>query len=161
MKTNILLLVMAACIALSCNNNHNGNNGGGNHGYGDMHEYISIDSANKMLTSYLNSINANNNDTDLRSITIDADQLRIYLKDENVAKVKIMLAHRLDYINAGNKDVNCGYNYQGLTVILAGYDTSFNYVYSNKMVLDLGTPCPTSCPTLGTAASNILPAVQR
>jgi len=155
MKKNILLFTFSALIALSCNNTHKDNDDRGHgHGGSDMHEYISVDSANKMLSSYLNSIK--NNDSDLHSITIDADQLRSYLDDKDVKKIKIMLSHKLDYINSGNGNVNCGYNIKGLTFIIAGYDSSNNYVFNQGMVLDLGTPCPYSCPTNGTASNDLL-----
>src|SRR5665213_1178167 len=42
-------------------------------------DVLTLDSANKMLQSYLNSINYETNDTDTRSIIFDANVLRSYL----------------------------------------------------------------------------------
>ena len=117
---------------------------------------ISLDSANKMLLSYLNSINYHVNDTDLRSVIFDASQLRNYLSNPMITNVKLMFAHTLDYINSGGKNNYAGYKSGALTLIVACYDANGNYVYDNaasySTVLDYGMPCPSSCPTAGTAA---------
>lgn len=123
--------------------------------------FINLDSANKMLLSYLNSINYTQNDSDLRSIIIDANALRAYLNSEqgqNITKMKLMFAHTLDYINNGGQNQNAGYRSGELTLILAGYSGAGNYIYyTGNKVLDHGTPCPTICPTSGTAVSDTLP----
>ncbi len=127
---------------------------------GSCEEYVAIDSANKMLLSYLHSVDFQNNDTDLRSMVFDAACLRDYLSNANVASVKVMFAHTLDYINNGGQDQPAGYRSGKLTLVIAGYDRSGNYVFStqgnDKMVLDLAAPCPHNCPQAGTAAADSL-----
>lgn len=126
-------------------------------------DFIRVDTANKMIASYLNSINYTQNDTDLRSLIIDADTLRTYLANSSIKKVKIMFAHTLAYINSGHGNQPAGYKNTALTTVIAGYDASGNYVFyrypesSVDMVLDHSMPCPTNCPTSGTAASDLLP----
>ncbi len=123
--------------------------------------FIKIDSANKMLNSYLNSINYESNDTDLRSLSVDADQLRTYLANTSITSVKLMLGHTLQYINHGGQNTPCGYKSNALTIIIACYDVDGNYIYNtpvqNPSVLDYCAPCPTNCPTSGSAASDTLP----
>ncbi len=120
-------------------------------------KFISIDSANKMLQSYLSSIDYQKNDTELHAIIFKAADLRQMLSDGRISNVKIMLAHTLDYINAGGAGEYCGYKSRELTVIISGYDSSGNYVYTpSGKVLEMGAPCPTSCPATGSAASDLL-----
>ncbi len=122
--------------------------------------YISIDTANKMLGSYLNSINASSEDSELRSVIIDADALRSFLNSpegQDVSQMKIMFAHTLDYINKGGKDRRCGYRSGALTLILAGYNDAGNYIYYHNGVEDNGMPCPSFCPVVGTAKDDLLP----
>jgi len=125
--------------------------------------FIPVDSANKMLSSYLNSINSGQNDTDLTSIIFDADTLRSLLNDTShgkIVKVKCMLAHTLCYINSGGQNQPCGYRSGKLTLVVAGYDLSNNYVLNPiGKAMNTGMPCPTSCPATGTAASALLPVV--
>jgi hypothetical protein len=129
--------------------------------YGNS-SFIPVDSANKMLLSYLNSVNYQQNDTDLDCLTVDADTMRAYLANPNVKKIKLMLAHTLEYINAGGGNQNCGYQTGALTIIMACYDSANNYVYyqapgsATNMVLDHAMPCPSNCAHGGSAASNIL-----
>jgi len=109
-------------------------------------QFIPIDSANKMLGSYLNSINYQQNDTDLHSISFDANQVRKLLSDPNISNIKIMFAHSLDYINAGGKNISCGYCSKELTVIISGYDSAGNNLYNPAgTVLEIGNPCPPNC----------------
>jgi hypothetical protein len=124
-------------------------------------QFIPVDSANKMINSYLYSINSTVNDSDLRSLIINADSIRAYLNvNPNIRNVKIMFAHTLNYINAGYGGQYAGYQSGALTIIMAGYDGSGNYVYmsmgSGAMVIDHALPCPASCPGAGTAAYDIL-----
>ena len=123
--------------------------------------FIPIDSANKMLSSYLKSLDTVTAvDANLHAVIFNADSLRSMLNDETngkIAHVKVMFAHRLDYINSGGQNVNCGYDNDALTLIIAGYDTVGNYVYHPAgKVLNIGSPCPPLCPENGTAASNLL-----
>lgn len=123
-------------------------------------DFIPRDSANKMINSYLNSISANANDTNLHSICINMDQLRLY--DERsqgpgrIQHLKLFLAHKLDYVNAGNEGRPCGYSSNALTVVIAGYTANGSYVYlEGDKVLDHSTPCPHNCPP-GQASSDLL-----
>ena len=125
--------------------------------------FIPVDSANKMILSYLTSINYQQNDTDLDCLTIDADTMRAYLANPNVKKIKVMFAHTLEYINAGGGNQYCGYQTGALTVIMACYDSMNNYVYYQapqspgiNMVMDHSAPCPSNCAHGGSAASNVL-----
>jgi hypothetical protein len=122
--------------------------------------FIRADSANKMLTSYINSARTvEASDTNLYSVIFNADSLRRMLNDTNgkITHVKVMFAHTLDYINSGHQNHYCGYKIGALTVILAGFDSSGNYVYHPAgKVMDLGNPCPPFCPDSGTASSNHL-----
>ncbi len=124
-------------------------------------QFIPKDSANKMINSYLYSINSGANDSDLRSIIINADSIRAYLSaNPSIKNVKLMFAHTLDYINAGYAGKYAGYQSGALTIIMAGYDATGNYVYmssgSSSMVIDHGLPCPSSCPSAGSSSYDIL-----
>jgi hypothetical protein len=116
-------------------------------------KFIPLDSANKMIGSYLNSINASTNDSDVRSFTVNADSLRAYLSDNSVKNIKIVFAHTLKYINSGYGNQNAGYQSGAMTMIIAAYDGSGNYVYHGGQVLDHIAPCPYTCPS-GTAGGN-------
>lgn len=117
--------------------------------------FIHVDSANKMLNSYLNSVSTAERADDLHSLIVDAEALRYYLQNTDIKHVKIMLAHRLDYINAGNGNNYAGTDYNALTIIIAGYDQNSNYVYTSAgTVLDNVQPCPHNCIASGTAASD-------
>ncbi len=122
--------------------------------------FISNDSANKMISSYLNSISGSN-DTNLHAIIFDADSLRLMLNNDTqgrITSLKIMLAHTLPYINSGGQGQNCGYKSGQLTLIIAGYGSNADYIfYPATQVLNNGMPCPTSCPTSGTASNDLLP----
>jgi hypothetical protein len=119
--------------------------------------FISPDSANRMISSYLNSIGSTSNDSNLTSLIINADSLRAYLYNTNIKHVKIMFAHKLSYINAGRGGQNAGFSKNALTAILVGFDASDNYIYNDKgQVMDNMTPCPHNCPSSGTAANNTL-----
>lgn len=122
-------------------------------------QFITKDSANKMIQSYLTSINYQQNDTDIKCFIVDADSLRKYLNDTSKGKitsVKLMFAHTLAYINAGGYGINAGYQTGAITIIVAGFDANNNYIYANQnMVLDHMKPCPYNCPS-GSAGSNFL-----
>lgn len=119
---------------------------------------VPVDTANKMITSYINSLNGNSGNEYLYSLIVDADEMRDYLNaNPSVKNVKLMFAHTLEYINSGHGGQNCGTKAGKLTVILAGYDATGNYVIGPNGVMDHAMPCPTSCPSVGTASSNTLP----
>lgn len=112
---------------------------------------IPIDSANKMIGSYLESINYTANDTDLHSIVVDAATLRYYLdsipEGSGIRGFKFMFAHRLDYINSGMSGQPSGYNKNALTAVIAAYDDSGDYVMLLPgQVMDFNNPCPSDCP---------------
>jgi hypothetical protein len=118
--------------------------------------FIPLDSGNKMLDSYLSSIDAAENDTDLFAMILVADSLRAYLQNPDVTHVKIMLAHSLEYINDGHQGQRAGYRNDALSLVIAGYNQWGDYVYHNGMVLERSMPCPTNCVTSGTASNNLL-----
>jgi len=130
----------------------------GTPGGGSNPFFISVDTANKMLGSYLSSINADaDNNMNVQSFIMDADAIREYLSNPSIKKVKIMLAHTLTYINTGNQGVNCGYKSGKLTVILAGFNGESNYIFApGNMVVDQAIPCPTACEVVGTASDMYL-----
>jgi hypothetical protein len=179
MKRIKLLALMALCVILSCqkadrsdnvanpSNNANGSlnspkrtlaSGARMESNGPFSQYITMETANQMINSYLASVNYPANDSDLQSLIFNADSLRAYLNSNpNIKQVKFMFAHTMDYINAGNYGVNCGYQTGELTMIVAGFDGSNNYVYApGNMVLEHAQPCPSFCPSSGNASYAIL-----
>lgn len=132
---------------------------GGQQGLGD---YIPAQEANIMISSYLNSINYQQEDTDLHALIYNADSLRSYLSDPNVASVKFMFAHTMQYIQQGGLNKYAGYQAGALTFVIAGYDKNGNYVFhynpktTNPMVEDHCDPCPSSCPPNGSASADTL-----
>lgn len=122
--------------------------------------FITLDSANKMITSYLNSIHYEENDTDIRALLIDMDQLRKYTDTmqggRQIKYLKLMFAHTLEHINSGRENKPAGYRGNALTLVIAGCDTSGNYIfYTGNRVLEYCLPCPTNCPS-GTALNSVL-----
>lgn len=162
-----LVLTLAAC---SENSNTSGADAGGDTSVPamrtlgadevDKSTFIGKDTANKMISSYLTSVGAPNNDTNLRSIIIDANALRDYLvtrDGKKITKMKLMFAHTQNYISAGNTGKNCGYKTGALTVILAGIDSAGNYVmYPGNQVMDNGLGCPPNFISGGTGANDLL-----
>ncbi|MHB8207644.1 MAG: hypothetical protein ACYDDY_09625 [Mucilaginibacter sp.] len=117
-----------------------------------------MDSANKMIGSYLNSIQ--NTDSNLQALIIDMDQLRRYTDSmattSRITHLKLFFAHTLKYINAGHANQNAGYHSGAFTIIVAGYDSAGNYVYFNgDNVLEYLAPCPPNC-DLGKAGQPFL-----
>jgi hypothetical protein len=155
-KLTIFFALALAAIFISCNQGKET----GRSKLTSATDFIPMDSANKMISSYLNSINYSVNDSSLQSIIIDMDQLRLYCDSTNITNrithVKLMFAHNLSYINAGHINQPCGYNSNALTLILAGVNSAGNYVYFNtNMVIDHSSPCPHNCPE-GNAANPLL-----
>ena len=125
--------------------------------------FIPVDTANKMLASYLTSINYSQNDTDLQSLTVDAGQLRSYLNagtaSDPITSIKLMFAHTLAFANSSRSGANAGYKNNALTIIIAAVKANGDYVYyTGNTVLDYTAPCPTHCPS-GQAASPYLTTV--
>jgi len=156
----LLFIALAACTPRNSSDNGNDHHGPWHSGL-TTSQPIPIDSANKMITSYLTSINSAGTDTNLQSLIINADTLRAYLQDTSIKNIKLMFAHTLAYTNSVNKNVYCGYSTKALTLIIVGYDINNNYVYNQQgMVYDNCTACPTHCPESGTAQINVLPLVK-
>lgn len=112
---------------------------------------LPVDSANKMINSYLTSINYEYNDTDLQSLTFNAALIRYYLDSvagsSDIQSLKIAFAHTLNYINAGHGNEYAGYKSGALTVIISAYKANGDYVYLPQLsVADNGAPCPSNCP---------------
>lgn len=115
--------------------------------------FVPVDTANKMISSYVNSINYTANDTDLRSLTISAAELRYYLdslpNSSSIKNVEIKFAHKQSYINAGNQNQPAGLKASALTVIIAGLDQLGGYIYADQHVINRAGPCPINCPPSG------------
>lgn len=90
--------------------------------------YISVDSANVMLESFQSGLSSN----DVQSFIVDADALRYYLNNSNIKHLKVMLAHDLDYVHGGNSGKAAGYNANGLTIVIAGFNKDNNYIYTSQ-----------------------------
>jgi hypothetical protein len=109
-----------------------------------------------MINSYLYSINSQQNDSDVRSYIINADSLRAYLSNAEIKNVKLMFAHTLAYIDAGQTGMPAGYQSGALTIVIAGYDATGDYTYyGGGYVLDHAVPCPYTCAP-GDAANPLL-----
>lgn len=154
MKNYVLPLIALASLTVSCARKHRPN---------DIvlpYSFISIDSANKMIGSYLNSTSGATGDTSLRSLIVNMDQIRLYdtcTGVKRIEKLEIKFAHTLEYINAGHGSQNAGYKSGALTVVLVGINSAGDYVYfDNGLVIDHTTACPYTCPP-GTASNPLLP----
>jgi len=124
--------------------------------YGAM---IPKDTANKMIQSYLNSIDSAHHESEqLYSLIVDAGTLRAYLGDTSIKELKVMFAHTLNYINAGNENKPAdGLQSGAITIIFGGYDQKGNYIFApGERVPDNANPCPPKCPQSGTAQKNLL-----
>jgi len=145
-KTVIALSILIGGISLTACQNNNPQN--------IKDHFIPVDSANKMIRSYLNSIaDSDTEKPQLQSLIMDADALREYLKDTSIKEVKVMFAHTMDYINSGHGGQYAGYRPGALTIIFAGYNLQGNYVLApGNLVPDGSSPCPPFCPGTGTAS---------
>lgn len=107
---------------------------------------LPVDSANRMLMSYLHSVGYPGVDTALRSLSFDADTLRAYLQNPNITTVKFMIAHKSTFINSGNEGTNAGMSPSGLTIIIAGLNNNDEYVLNTSNgVYDNMINCPHIC----------------
>jgi hypothetical protein len=110
-------------------------------------QQIARDTANRMIESYLASVNYPGSNTGLRSLSFDADTLRSYLNDNRIVTLRFALAHTQSYMNSGHYGQNSGTNAGSLTLVIIGLDQNDNFIYSSKnMVYDNMLPCPTFCP---------------
>jgi hypothetical protein len=111
---------------------------------------ISIDTANRMIQSYLTSVNAPATNTFMRSMLINADTLRNYINDTShgkIASIKLFLSHQLTWINSGHYGVRAGTKSNAFALVLVGLDASGHYIYNrNNMVYEHLQPCPYHCP---------------
>lgn len=115
---------------------------------------ISLDTANRMIASYLQSVNYPIVDTAVRSLAFNADTLRAYLADPRVTSLEFVLAHQLSYINAGTDRFgkNIGMKPGALTIIAVGIDDNGNVVRnSSNGVYEHAMPCPNNCPNIADA----------
>jgi hypothetical protein len=115
---------------------------------------ISLDTANKMIQSYLTGVGYPAVDTAIRALSFDADTLRAYLANPKIATVKFMFAQPTSYINAGNYGKRPALSPGAITLVIAGMDNDDHYVLNNRNgVYDNMIPCPAQCP--GDASSII------
>ena len=128
-------------------------------GYGGTDVFIPADSANKMISSYLQSVDSGaGGDSSLHSLIFNADSLRAYLSNPEIKHVKVMFAHTLEYINAMGPGHNVGYERGAFTIVFGGYDHNGNYVFwkTNK-IPDHANGCPLQCPVVGSASNDLFP----
>lgn len=115
--------------------------------------FLRPDSANKMIQSYLDS---RTNPEQLKSLIVDADALRYYLNNPDIKHIRLMLAHKMSYVNGGHTGVSGPLDGQTITIVIAGFDANNNYIYSDQgAVMDFCQPCPNDCPQNGTAQYDI------
>src|ERR1043165_4591049 len=91
---------------------------------------IAVDSANKMIGSYLESVGYPYVDTTIRSLAFDADTLRAYLQDKSITTVKFYLGHQLGWLDgdATRYGKNIGMTPGKLTIICVGLDDNGNVI---------------------------------
>lgn len=111
---------------------------------------IPVDTANKMIQSYLTSIDYPDSNSEIRSWAFNADTLRNYLNSINgrhIRYVKFFMAHTLAYINSGHygeRPVKLDAN--DFTIVIVGVDSAGGYVLSGTaMPYDQSMPCPYHC----------------
>jgi len=167
MKSAFLFLsAVAFCMVLSCNRQANTDPGAdatpvkATSGVSNSNsrivgaefsQPISLDTANRMITSYLNSVNYPQMDTAVRSLAFNADTLRSYLNDARITSLEFVLAHQLSYLNGGSNRFgkNIGMKPGALTIIAVGLDNNGAVVRnSSNGVYEHAMPCPTNCPNI-------------
>jgi hypothetical protein len=120
----------------------------------DYSQAISIADANSMIQSYLTSIDYPNNDSDLRSLTFDADTLRAYLNDTShgrIVTLKLMLAHTPAYAQS-SYGKPAGLKANAMTLVMVGLDENERYIYNrDNRVYEHFSPCPTQCTGVNSA----------
>ncbi len=112
---------------------------------------ISLDTANKMIASYVSSVGYPYRDTAVRSLAFNADTMRAYLADSRITSLEFVLAHQLSYLNGGTNRFgkNIGMKPGAITIIAVGYDNNGNVIRnSSNGVYEHAMPCPTNCPNL-------------
>lgn len=115
----------------------------------DFSSGIPIDTANRMINSYLQGINYQVNTNEIRSWTFSADSLRRLLTAGNgkqIVRLKLLLAHSLEYIHAGHEGERPPVNSHALTLIVVGLDQNNNYIYNPEgEAYEHAFPCPPRC----------------
>jgi hypothetical protein len=120
--------------------------------------FLSKDTANQMLESYLNSIPVEEQGHYLRSLVLDANAIRSYLADTSIVKVKLMLAYTLPFAASPDASLPPDLKSGGITILLAGVNRLDDYVlYGTNSVVNFATPCPPTCFVSGTASADTLP----
>lgn len=112
---------------------------------------ITMDTANRMIASYLQSVGYPTVDTAVRSLAFNADTLRAYLADSRVTSLEFVLAHQLSYLNGGTNRFgkNIGMKPGALTIIAVGVDDQGNVIRnSSNGVYEHALPCPNACPSV-------------
>lgn len=109
---------------------------------------IQIDTANRMIASYLESVGYPQVDTAVRSLAFDADTLRSYLSNPSITTMRFYLGHQLSYLNGGNdrfgKDI--GMRPGALTIIAVGVNDNGQIVRNaTNGVYEHAMPCPYNC----------------
>lgn len=132
----------------SANSSYSGSGGGFSLRGTDAHfsASIAVDSANRMIQSYLYSINYPANDSGLRSLSFSADSLRAYLSDPAITDVKFMFAHQPGYMNSGHFGQFAGMNPAALTVVIVGVSDDSKFILNkHQEVFEHLSPCPVYC----------------
>ncbi len=140
MKKNLFVILAALSVLPSCR--HHVKMPEENIPYSTL---IPIDTANKMIKSYLDGVNCNENPEAIKALRFDADSLRAYLSDPHIKNIKFVFANTLAYANSPYSGKRPPLNSHVLTIILAGYDEFGNYVYKNNQVYENCFPCPNNC----------------
>lgn len=116
---------------------------------GDYSTLISIDTANRMIKSYLNSIDYKVNTKEIRSWSFNANVLRTYLNSEkgkDITDVRFFLAHTMSYIMSGHEGQRLPDDSHGLTLIIIGVDSTGKEVYTTlNKAYNHCMPCPEKC----------------
>lgn len=112
-------------------------------------EEILVTTANGYITDFISDY-YDTGKAPVKSMIIDADLLRSYLANNAVKNIKFTLGARTISVNNENQEI--------FTLIVAGYDSNGNYVFSStnpNKVLDHSGACPPSCPS-GNAGNDLI-----
>lgn len=114
----------------------------------DYSQSIPLDEANKLINSYLTSVNYPAQDTALRSLMFDADTLRAYLRDTSIVTIRFFVAHTPSYANNSTTyGKYAGLKPDAMTLVIAGMNSSNQYVRSSRNgFYEHAKPCPALCP---------------
>ncbi len=108
---------------------------------------IPVDTANRMIQSYLSGVGYPAVDTAIRALSFDADTLRAYLENHEITTLKFMFAHQAGYINSGGYGSKPGLKPSAITLVIVGLNDNDQYVLNSRNgVYDNMSPCPVQCP---------------